>query len=161
MNIIAKRGYLMKLCLHLFISIFISIAFSACGLTIEGVRYAWPVESVLEVGQTNTIEDGRYGLKFSVAKIAEEEFKDTTALKGKAIRLLRDDEGYYFLSGKGFKNVYVLKPRSGELGLKKKIEVSSTGLQDPALNQRIPYVELIDGTTVVKLTSDGIVEGKK
>jgi hypothetical protein len=151
----------MKLCLHFFIFTFLAIALSACGMTIEGVRYAWPVESVLEVGPTNAVEDGHHGLKFSVAKIAEEEFKDTSALKGKTIRLLQDDEGYYFISGKGFKNVYVMKSRAGELGLKKKIEVSPIGLLDPALNQRVPYVELIDGKTVVKLTIDGIVEGKK
>jgi hypothetical protein len=54
-----------------------------------------------------------------------------------------------------------MKPRAGELGLKKKIEVSPIGLLDPALNQRIPYIELIDGKTVIKLTSDGIVEGKQ
>jgi hypothetical protein len=85
-TIIAKRGYLMKLCLHLFIFTFLAIALSACGMTIEGVRYAWPVESVLEVGPTNAVEDGHHGLKFSVAKIAEEEFKDTSALKGKTMR---------------------------------------------------------------------------
>jgi hypothetical protein len=151
----------MKLCLSLAFCLFLAVSLSACGLTIEGVHYAWPVESVLNVGADNLVEDGDHGLRFSVARIAEEEFKDTTALRGKQIRLLQSDDGYYFIAAKGFKNVYVMKPRGGELGLKTRIEVSPIGLQDPALNQRPPYVELVDGKSIVNLTSDGIVEGKK
>jgi hypothetical protein len=138
-----------------------SVVLVACGTTIDGVRYAWPVESVLTVGNNNTVEDGRHALTFSVAAIAEKEFADSTSLRGKEIRLLRNTEGFYFLTGKKFKNVYVLKSGTGTLRVKSQIEVAPRGLEDPALNQRLPYVELLDGKIAVRLTEDDIVEGKK
>ncbi len=138
-----------------------SIALPGCGTTIDGVRYAWPVESVLTVGNNNTVEDGRNALTFSVAAIAQKEFADSTSLRGKEIRLLRNNEGFYFLTGKKFKNVYVLSPGTGKLSVKSQIEVAPRGLEDPALNQRLPYVELLDGKMTIKLTEDEIVEGRK
>lgn len=138
-----------------------SLLFLACGTTIDGVRYAWPVESVLEVGNNNIVEDGRNGLIFSVGPIAEKEFADSTSLRGKEIRLLRNNEGFYFLTGKKFKNVYVLSSGTGKLSVRSQIEVAPRGLENPALNQRVPYVELLDGKLTVKMTEDDIVEGKK
>jgi hypothetical protein len=151
----------MNIFLRILLMVFAAAVFSACGLTIEGVHYGWPVESVLSVGNQNLVEDGHHGLSFSVAQIAEQEFKDSTALRGQQVRLLRSDEGFYFITAKGFKNVYVMKPGAGQLSLKSTIEVSSAGLKDPALNQRPPYVELLDGNSIMRLTRDDMVEGKK
>ena len=151
----------MRLVLGILASAAASVVLIACGTTIDGVRYAWPVESVLTVGNNNLVEDGRHGLTFSVGAIAEKEFADSTSLRGKDIRLLRDNEGFYFLTGKKFKNVYVLSSGTASLHVKSQIEVAPRGLDDPALNQRLPYVELVDGKMVVKLTEDDIVEGKK
>ncbi len=140
-----------------------TVVLGACSsLRIENVDYGWPVESVVAVTDNNMIEEGRYVISCRVAQIAEEEFQDSTALRGAKLRLLRSDEGYYFLTGPRFKNVYVFKSGEGELSLKSKIEVSRTGLTNPALNQRSPYVELLDGDTFQRLlSSDDIVEGKK
>jgi hypothetical protein len=115
----------------------------------------------MTVTNANIVLDGYHGLSFSVAGIAGEEFQDTTALVGKQIRLLRSNEGFYFLTGQKFHNVYVLAPGAHELSLRSKIAVSPGGLQDPALNQRPPYVQVLDGRNLQKLlTSDDIVEGK-
>lgn len=135
----------------------------ACSsLRVDHVNYGWPVESVVTVTDANSIEEGRYIISCSVAKIAFEEFQDSSALRGAKLRLLRSNEGYYFLTGPRFKNVYVFESRESELSLNSKIEVSKTGLVDPALNQRPPFIELIDGDAFRKLlTSDEIVEGKK
>jgi len=135
----------------------------ACSsLRIDNVNFAWPVESVLTVSDANMIEEGRYIVNCSVSKIASEEFQDSTALRGTKVRLLRNSEGYYFLTGPKFKNVYVFTPGAGTLSLDTKIVVSQSGLRSPALNQRSPYVELLDGDAPVKLlTNDDIVEGKK
>lgn len=138
-----------------------SVVLFGCATTIDGVRFAWPVESVLSVGNNNIVEDGRHALSFSVAAIAEKEFSDSTSLRGKDLRLIRNDEGFYFLTGKKFKNVYVLSSGTGKLCVKSRIEVAPRGLEDPALNQRPPYIELLDGKTVVRMTEDDIVEGKK
>jgi hypothetical protein len=138
---------------------FVIVLASCSPLTIENVQYDWPVESVLTVKADNTVTEGHHALTFSVASIAEEEFQDSTALKGKAIRLLRNVEGYYFVTGKGFHNVYVFRPAPHELQMRSKIEVSPDGLKNPAMNQRPPYIELVDGSAAPKkLTSDEVVK---
>jgi hypothetical protein len=132
---------------------------SCSTLTLENVDYGWPVESVTTVSPENMVTDGRYALSFSIAPVAQEEFKDSTALRGSQIRILRSTEGYYFLTGPKFKNVYVFKAGRQELKKESVIEVSQTGLRNPALNLRSPYVELLDGEGFRRImTRDGIVE---
>lgn len=139
-----------------------AVLFSCSSLTLENVNFAWPVESVLTVSNSNTVEEGRYGLTCSVANIASEEFQDSTALRGAKLRVLRNSEGFYFLTGPKFRHVYVFKGGVNQLSLNSSIEVSKIGMQNPALNQRPPYVELIDSDLPrIMLTKDDIVEGKK
>jgi hypothetical protein len=132
----------------------------ACSsLVLEQVDYAWPVESVLTVQDNNTVFEGRHALTFNVAPLAEHEFQNPNALKGKEIRLLRNAEGYYFITAPQFKHVYVMSPQAGQLTLHNRLEVSQQGLRKPALNQRSPYVEILDGTSVrLLLTGDDILE---
>ncbi len=138
---------------------FVCVFASCSPLTIENVQYDWPVESVLSVKADNMVTEGHHAITFSVAAIAAEEFQDSTALQGKSIRLLRNAEGYYFLTGKGFRHVYVFQPAPHELQMRSKIEVSADGLKNPAMNQRPPFVELIDGSAAPKkLTSDDVVK---
>lgn len=135
---------------------------SCASLSLQWVDYAWPVESVLKVGEHNTIEEGRYAVSIRVTNLALEEFQDSTALVGVPLRLIRNEEGYYFMTGPKFKNVYVFTPGARELNLKSRIQVSDTGLKSPALNQRAPYVEVVDGKGWKRLlSSDDIVEEKK
>ena len=139
------------------------LALASCSsLKIEHVDYGWPVEVVTTATSTNMVSAERYGLVFSVAKIAEAEFQDSAGLAGQQVRFLRSSEGYYFLTGPRFKNVYVLRPAEGELAKESVIAVSPTGLRTPALNLRTPYVELLDGEGFRKLlTHNDIVEGNK
>ncbi len=139
------------------------LALTSCAsLTLQWVDYAWPVESVLKVTPQNTIEEGRYAVSMRVTNLALEEFEDSTALIGVPLRLIRNEEGYYFITGPKFKNVYVFTPGASELNLKTRIMVSETGLKSPALNQRSPYIQLVDGKTWKRLlSSDDIVEEKK
>lgn len=135
---------------------------SCASLTLQQVDYAWPVESVVKVNQQNIVEEVRYAISFRVAELATEELGDSTALRGTTLRMLRSIEGYYFVTGSRFKNVYVFSPGPSELTMKTKIEVSKTGLKSPALNQRPPYVELLDGKDFrTLLKNDSIEEGKK
>ncbi|MBI4534889.1 MAG: hypothetical protein HY708_01335 [Ignavibacteriae bacterium] len=139
-----------------------SLAFliAACSsLRLEEVDYGWPVETVLKVDQDNKVSDGRYAIAFTVSPIAQEEFNDPFALAGHQLRLLRNSDGFYFVTGTGFKNVYVFEPGPKELRLTNKIVVSQEGLKHPALNLRSPYVELIDdGNFRIQMTNDDIVE---
>jgi hypothetical protein len=141
---------------------FVTLLSSCSSLKLDHVQFGWPVESVLNVTNANLVQDVYHGLSFNVARIAGEEFQDTTALAGKQIRLLRSNEGFYFLTGQKFRNVYVFTPGAHELSLKSRIAVSPGGMQDPAFNQRPPYVQVLDGKNFQKmLTSDDIVEGKQ
>ncbi len=139
------------------------LAFPSCApLELDRVDFGWPVESELAVDNNGMVREGHYAIAFSVVQLSLEEFQDSTALRGTKIRLLRNTEGNYFITGPRFKNVYVFKSVERALDLKSKITVSSTGLRNPALNQRPPYVELVDnGHASILLTSDEIVEGKK
>jgi hypothetical protein len=135
---------------------------SCAGFKLENVDFGWPVESVVSVTPTNRIDEVRYGVSANVASIANAEFQDSTALRGAKLRILRSTEGYYFVTGPRFKHVYVFAPGPSTLSLYTSILVFDAGLHDPALNQRPPYVELIDGPNFRKLLSNSdIVEVQK
>jgi hypothetical protein len=134
---------------------------SCASLKIENVDFGWPVESVISVGDDNVAQDKRYSINFPTTALAMEEFQNPDALKGAKLRVLRDTQGYYFVTGPKFRNVYVFEPGEGTLSQESKILVSETGLKDPALNNRTPNVELVDGDSLKKvLTPSGILEGK-
>jgi len=131
-------------------------------LKLENVNFGWPVESPLTVSATNTVEDVRYAVAFPVAQLALAEFADSTALRGTTLRVIRNPEGFYFVTGPRFKHVYIFAPRASALVQSAILDVSTTGLAAPAFNLRPPYVELIDGGSNARLlTSSDIVEGKK
>jgi hypothetical protein len=140
-----------------------ALALASCAdLKLERVDFGWPVESVVPVSSSNMIEEVRYGVAANVAPLATAEFEDSTALRGAKIRILRNAEGFYFVTGPRFKHVYVFTPGPSSLSLYTAIEVNPNGLKNPALNQRTPYVELLDGDTFHRmLSNDDIVEAKK
>jgi hypothetical protein len=135
--------------------------FGCSSLTLQNVDFAWPVESVLTVGRNGDISDPQRGLSVNLTPLSQAELQDSAALRGTKVRVIRSAEGLYFLTSARFKNVYVFSPGEKELSLKKAIEVSPQGLREPALNQRPPYVELLDPslTKPTLLSSSGVVEG--
>ncbi|MFU8811677.1 MAG: hypothetical protein ACNA78_01850 [Balneolaceae bacterium] len=117
---------------------------SACAsLEIQNVDYAQPVESVLTVDQNNEVHDQRYAIKFSITPVLEEE----EVASVDAIRLIRNNAGYYFLTASGFGNVYVFEPNEGSLKLETTIEIPGEALGQPAFNQRGGHIELVDLAT--------------
>ncbi len=138
------------------------IVSSCASFKIEQVDFGWPVEGVLTVSNMNTVEEVRYAVSFIVTNLALEEFQDSTALRGTQLRLLRNTEGFYFITGPRFKHVYVMKQNASELAMKSKIDLNERVLKNPALNQRTPHIELVDDDGFkVLLTSDDIDEGSK
>jgi hypothetical protein len=134
---------------------------SCSTLTLEHVDFGWPVESVVTVNSMNRADEARYALSFPVAPLAFTEFQDSTILVGASLRVIRNTEGLYFVTGPRFKNVYVFSQDAGVLKLSQAIEVSQTGLKTPALNQRPPYIELIDGDAPARyLTGAALLEGR-
>jgi len=128
---------------------------------LQPVDFSWPIESALKVDNKGNVTEERYSTEFNITGLFYEEFQDSSAFKGKEIRLIRGTGGDYFITGKEFKNVYVFKASEGTLTLEKKIFISEFGLKEPAFNQRSPYIELVDGDYNINLTSNGIEGGSK
>ncbi len=149
------------------------IFFSACStLMLKPANFSWPVEEVLTVNNNGNVDVPRYSFSFSAKKLFFLETGDSLGYQNKKIRIIRNDNGYYFMVAKHFKNVYVFSADKGTLSLKNKIEIISSsgkntnaaGLIDPAFNQRSPYIELVYGNAQSKslnLTEDGIVKEEK
>ncbi len=129
------------------LSVIAALLFTAVGcgssMVIQDVDYSQPIESVLTPDADQVIHDQRFAIKFSIAKVLEQEGIQSAD----EVRLIRNRAGYYFLTAKGFNNVYVFKPGEHELKKKEIIEISSEGIGDPAFNQRDRYIELVDRAT--------------
>ena len=137
------------------------IAAACSTLKLQQADFAWPVESVIAVDENGKVSDDRYSMSFDTKSLFIEETDDSSAYEGKKIRILRDINGYYFITAEMFKNVYVFQMDNGSMVLLNKIFISGFGLKDPALNQRAPYIELIDGGKSLYLTNNGIDRNKK
>jgi len=144
------------------LSVTLIVLGTACTmLTLQPADFSWPVESALKVDDQGNVTEDRYSTDFNTIALFYEEFQDSIAYKGKEIRLIRNNAGNYFITGKDFKNVYVFKANEGTLTLEKKIFISEFGLKSPAFNQRSPYIELVNGDYKINLTNDGIEGGSK
>ena len=136
--------------------------FAACSaLTLQPANFAWPIESVLPVDENGMVTDDRYSFSFDTRGLFYEELNDSSGFKGEEIRILRDANGFYFITVNKFKNVYVFKISDGTFVMDNKIFISEFGVENPSLNQRVPYVELIDGVNSLYLTNTGIDRDKK
>ena len=130
----------------------------ACGpsLTLTGVDYAQPIESVMAPDQDGNVEDVRMGISFNITPMNIEERGEDASLPGE-VRLIRSSDGYYFVTAPGYNNVYVFTSAESSLELEDVIEVTEAGLAEPAFNQRANYIQLIDGNTEYRLNKDGLV----
>ena len=143
-------------------SLLLLLITAACSvLTLQPANFAWPLESILPVDDKGKVTDDRYSLEVNTVGLFFEEFQDSLSYKGKEIRMIRDNQGFYFLTASNFKNVYVFKADEGKLVQENKIFISEFGLQTPAFNQRNPYIELVDGTYKMNLTYKGTEGGSK
>ena len=143
-------------------SLLLLLVTTACSvLTLQPANFAWPLESILPVDDKGKVTDDRYSLEVNTVGLFFEEFQDSLSYNGKEIRMIRDNQGFYFLTASNFKNVYVFKADEGKLVQENKIFISEFGLQTPAFNQRDPYIELVDGTYKMNLTYKGTEGGSK
>lgn len=144
------------------LSIILLSLIAACSvLTLQPANFSWPLESVLSIDDDGNVADDRYALEFNTIGMFYDEFQDSLGYKDQELRLIRDNQGLYFLTAQNFKNVYVFRADEGKLVLSNKIFISEFGLQAPAFNQRNPYIELVDGNNKMNLTSQGIEGGAK
>lgn len=144
----------------LFVILVLIVLIAACStLTLQPVNFAWLLESVLAIDDNGNVNEDRYYINFNTKGLFFEEFQDSSAYKGKDIRMIRDTQGFYYITSSNFKNVYVFTADEGSLRLDNKILISETGIENPAFNQRSPFIELVNGDKKTNLTNEGIMEG--
>jgi len=139
----------------------ITILTACSSLLLQPAHFGWPLESVLKVDKDGVVKEDRYAINFNTQTLFFEETQDSLSFDGKSIRLIRNDEGYYFMTSTDFKNVYVFSVDKNAFSLKNKILINEIGMLNPAFNQRNPFIELLADGKSYKLTSEGIVEGVK
>lgn len=141
-----------------FVFIFFIVISAACSsLTLKPADYSWPIENVLKVDSKGFVEEQRYSFTLKVKSLFFEEFADSTNFTGKEIRFIRDKNGFFYITGKDFKNVYVFETEESGMDLEKKILVNEKGLISPAFNQKSPNIELLDGQNKYLLNNKGLV----
>ena len=145
------------------LSIPVALALTGCGgLALRPADFGWPVESVLSIDSNGMAEDDRYNIIFNAKPLLFAETGDSVNVSKHSLRMIRDKEGYYFITAVGFKNVYVFASAEGALVIHNIIAVSEKGLEAPAFNQRPPFVQLLNGKEKAKLLNmDGVQEGVK
>jgi len=142
-------------------ALFIAIILSACSnIILKPVNYSWPVENVVPVASDFNIGVPRYSLTINIKPILNEEklIKNNSPIVNR-IRIIRDDKGYFYLTGELFKNVYVLTAEEGAMEVNNKILISNKGMVSPAMNYRNGYIELLlnGGKKKIKINNDGIL----
>jgi len=148
--------------IKLMILLLAAVSFNGCStLVLKPSDFSWPVESVLKPDKNGMVEEDRHSISFNTRGLYYEEFKDSSAATGSELRIICDKMGYYFLTSKNFKNVYVFEKNDGSLVLEKKILISENGIKKPAFNQRSNYIQLVDDGKTYNLTHEGIEGDEK
>jgi len=140
---------------------FLLIFLTACSsLVLKPADFSWPVESVLDIGNDGNVAIERYSESFNTKGLFYKEMGDSLAYQDQKLRVIRNKDGYYFMIANNFKNVYVFNEKDGAFHLEKKIAISEKeGVQNPAFNQRSPFIELVYGdnsANKINLTENGI-----
>lgn len=133
-------------------TLFIAISFGALllftgckqSMIISDVNYSQPIETVLIPDKNGVVQDVQHGLQFNVLPLQYAELQDTSSVKIDEVRMIRGQEGYYYITATDFKHVYVMTPEKNKLVLEKKLKVNEQGLSEPAFNQRSSYIELLN-----------------
>ncbi len=138
------------------------LVFAGCSsLTLRPGDFAWPIESVSKVDEKGMIEVKQHYFSLNVKELLYDETQDSVNISNVTLRIIRDINGYYFMTASKFKNVYVFEQIEGGLRLTNKILVTQDGIEDPAFNQRPPYIQLLNGENPpVSLTKEGILKGE-
>lgn len=140
------------------LAILILLSFTACTtITLTPANFAWPIEDVLTTDQDGNVAIDRYSTEFNASELFRTEFGDSAEVADKQLRIIRDHLGYYVMTAPNFMNVYVFESEDGAFKLVNKVFITKDGLRNPALNQRPPNVELIDGDKKYVINSKGTV----
>lgn len=134
-----------------------SLALSGCALTLKPVDYSWSYESVLSAGPDGFVRGEPKTIVFNAQELFRAETGQAGPIEGKTVRIIRNDQGYYFVTSPGFRHVYIFGGADGALKLWNKLLVDEKGLEKPFFNRRERGIELVANDKVLLLNKDGIV----
>ncbi|MBN1398101.1 MAG: hypothetical protein JXA06_08750 [Bacteroidetes bacterium] len=147
-----------------FCLIFAFIIAGCASLSLQPADFSWPIEVAAAPNANGVVQISRYQVSFNSKPLLFEELQDSINVTNRLMHVIRDQNGFYFITAKDFKNVYVFTQDEGALKLKNKIEISETGLEAPAFNQKGLLVQLVneqkENEPAILLSTDGIQEGE-
>jgi len=138
------------------------LATSGCAtVTIKPVDFSWSYESVLTADSAGVVSGEPKTISFDAGVLFRAETTPEGTAAGKTVRIIRDKEGYYFVTSPGFKHVYIFCSSRAKLTLTKKVLIAEEGMEQPFFNRRDGGIELGANGQVYLLTRKGIVSGGK
>lgn len=131
-------------------------------MIISNVDYSQSIESVLTPNDEGMVADVQNGLKFNIKPLQYAETQDTSSITTSEVRYIRGQEGYYYITAPNYEHVYVMLPEKNKLKLKNKLTVLEGGLDQPAFNQRVSHIQLLNQKSGEswKIKPDGVQKGE-
>jgi len=137
-------------------------ALSGCAsVTLKPVDFSWSFESVLTTDSNGYVRAEPKTIAFNAGELFRAEMKDPGVAAGAVVRIIRDYDGYYFVTSPGFRHVYIFSGAMGKLTLKKKVLIAEQGMEKPFFNRRELGIELVANGQAYLLSRKGIVSGGK
>ncbi|HWR98011.1 MAG TPA: hypothetical protein VN317_06270 [Candidatus Methanoperedens sp.] len=134
-----------------------TLVLSGCALTLRPVDFSWSYESVLTAGPDGVVKGEPKTIAFNARPLFREELGQAGPVEGRTVRIIRNDEGYYFITAPGFKRVYIYRGGEAKLWLTEKVLIDKKGMEKPFFNRRDRGVELVANGKAYLLNKDGIV----
>jgi hypothetical protein len=156
----AARGKSMKRTVR-FMAVAALVLSGCASLTLKPADFSWSYESVLTTDAGGVARGEPKTLVFDAGALFRAETKNPGTVAGRTVRVIRNAEGFYFLTSPGFRHVYIFDGRNGELVLHKKVLIAEAGMEKPFFNRREQGIQLVDNGRVYFLNKKGIVPGGK
>lgn len=138
------------------------LALPGCAtVTLKPVDFSWSFESVLTTDAAGVATGEPKTIVFNAGELFKAETESPTAGADKVVRVIRDAEGYYYMTSPGFKHVYIFEGDEGELALEEKVLIAEQGMEKPFFNRREQGIELVANGQVYLLNKKGLITGGK
>jgi len=138
------------------------LALPGCAtVTLKPVDFSWSFESVLTTDAAGVATGEPKTLVFNASEMFKAETESPAAGADKVVRVIRDAEGYYYMTSPGFKHVYIFEGADGELTLEEKVLIAEQGMEKPFFNRREQGIELVANGQVYLLNKKGLITGGK
>jgi len=136
------------------------LALPGCAtVTLKPADFSWSFESVVTADADGYVKAEPKTVAFDAKELFRAETKDPGAAAGKIVRIIRDVEGYYYVTSPGFRHVYIFSGAKGKLTLQKKVLIAEQGMEKPFFNRRDRGIELVANNQAYLLNKKGIIAG--